>query len=135
VKTKAKAKAEPTRQVCDSVDQREQFLCARCGKSIDGGSRHHRQLRRFGDHSTANLILLCGSGTTGCHGWVHSHVQRSYELGYLVHSWHLPENVPVRVFAPDLGAAWVLHDREGRRMMISDRDALSTLVSLDIIGS
>lgn len=58
-------------------------------------SRHHRQLRRHGDHSAANLILLCGSGTTGCHGWVHANPALSYEMGWLLKGWQTPEVEPV----------------------------------------
>ena len=47
-------------------------------------------------HNVENLILLCGTGTTGCHGWVHNHPAESYEAGWLVHSWDEPLEVPVR---------------------------------------
>lgn len=33
-----------------------------------------------------NLILLCGSGTTGCHGWVESNRRTAQRLGYLIGS-------------------------------------------------
>ena len=36
------------------------------------------------EDSPANLVVLCGSGTTGCHGWVESHRAEARELGYLV---------------------------------------------------
>lgn len=32
----------------------------------------------------ANLVLLCGSGVTGCHGWVESNRAEATELGWLV---------------------------------------------------
>lgn len=88
-------RAGPTPAVCAAVDRRDRYSCVRCGRGIDGGSRHHRQLRRFGNHTITNLILLCGSGTTGCHGWVHGNVALAYEAGWLVHSWHTPDSVPV----------------------------------------
>lgn len=47
----------------------------------------------------ANGIGLCGSGTTGCHGWVHAHPAESYRLGYLVHSWDDPEDIPLPGYA------------------------------------
>lgn len=45
----------------------------------------------------ANLLLLCGSGTTGCHGWIEAHRGDSLDLGWLVsrNSKTLPEDVPV----------------------------------------
>lgn len=35
------------------------------------------------------------SGTTGCHGWVHAHPKRAYQLGYLVHMGKDPDTIPV----------------------------------------
>lgn len=53
-------------------------------------SVHHRRPRGSGGTSVpwinfpSNLILLCGSGTTGCHGWVESHRDEARALGFLV---------------------------------------------------
>jgi hypothetical protein len=46
-------------------------------------------------NSPANLILLCGSGTDGCHGWVESYRTIAYEEGLLVHRWDDPQEIPV----------------------------------------
>ena len=46
-------------------------------------------------NSPANLLLLCSSGTTGCHGWVESHRELAYATGLLVHSWQDPRKVPL----------------------------------------
>jgi hypothetical protein len=113
----------PTPATTDLVDERESYRCARCGSPIQGGSRHHRKLRRFGDHTAANLILLCGSGTTGCHGWVHSHVANSYETGYLVHSWDDPTEVPILLWD---GTA-VTHDIDGARHDLDRAEAVRIL--------
>jgi len=32
----------------------------------------------------SNGIIACGSGTTGCHGWIESHRADARDLGYLV---------------------------------------------------
>lgn len=62
-----------------------------------GLNQHHRKLRRHGGSDEGeNLITVCGSGTTGCHGWIHSHPTESYRRGWLVHSWDSPEEVPWR---------------------------------------
>lgn len=59
-------------------------------------SIHHRLLRsQGGTNAPANLLTLCGSGVTGCHGWVHANPGIAYELGLLVHPWDDPEAVPV----------------------------------------
>lgn len=60
--------------------------CARCGVEIwNNGSRHHRKLRsRGGGDEVSNGVLLCGSGTTGCHGWAHAHPAEATRLGFIV---------------------------------------------------
>lgn len=52
-------------------------------------SVHHRQPRGMGGSSldvnrASNLLLLCGSGTTGCHGMVESQRVLAYAHGWLV---------------------------------------------------
>lgn len=43
--------------------------CARCG--VRGSNRHERLPRgRGGLRDEFNTVVLCGSGTTGCHGFV-----------------------------------------------------------------
>lgn len=118
----ARNSAGPTRATCDLVDARDAYTCARCGHQAQGGSRHHRQLRRHGDHSPANLVLVCGSGTTGCHGWAHGNPAEAYKTGWLVHSWHNPEHVPIQV-AGSRGSTWALLDRAGSRHTMSNTDA------------
>lgn len=72
--------------------------CARCGVVIwSNGSRHHRKLRsRGGADAADNLILACGSGTTGCHGWMHANPAEATLLGFIVPSWADPATVPIR---------------------------------------
>lgn len=66
--------------------------CAVCGAFAHNG--HHRKLRsQGGDEKHWNIIRLCGSGTTGCHGLVHAHPELAYECGLLVHSWDDPREV------------------------------------------
>lgn len=43
--------------------------CVRCGAR--GSNRHEKLPRgRGGPRDDFNTVVLCGSGTTGCHGWV-----------------------------------------------------------------
>lgn len=46
-------------------------------------------------HSPANLLLLCGSGTEGCHGWVEVNRTVGYADGLLLHRNDDPTKVPV----------------------------------------
>lgn len=46
--------------------------------------------------SPANGISLCGSGSTGCHGWVETHRTEAYLSGMLVKRGTDPATVPLR---------------------------------------
>ena len=72
--------------------------CALCGLVIwENGSRHHRLLRsRGGGDEISNRVLLCGSGTTGCHGWVHANPAEATDLGFMVPTGVQPAAHPIR---------------------------------------
>ncbi len=90
-------------------DQREQILdrdgwcCARCGISIMGRlySIQHRQARgmggRKGANTIANGVTMCGTGTTGCHGWAESHPAQARETGWSIRTISMddPEQIPL----------------------------------------
>lgn len=40
-------------------------------------------------------MLLCGSGTTGCHGWAHANPARAKRDGLIVPSWATAAFCPV----------------------------------------
>ena len=92
--------------------QRRDQRCVRCG--ANGGNFHHRRRRKEDDehtHCPCNGILLCGSGTTGCHGWAHSHPKAARELGLIVSAFVAePSTIPVKTYR-----GWLLHDCTGRR--------------------
>lgn len=76
--------------------------CERCGVSnAYTYSAHHRRPRGMGGSSDpatdtlTNLVLLCGSGTTGCHGWTESQRTESYVSGYLVRQSNDPADEPI----------------------------------------
>ncbi len=77
---------------------RDNSQCIRCGAWLAAGwSCHHRQLRSQGGADTPeNRIALHGSGTTGCHGWVHANRAEAEEAGWIVPSYGDPALVPVR---------------------------------------
>lgn len=120
----------PSRQATETVDRRDDWSCARCGKSLLGrpASRHHRQSRRGGNHEPSNLLLLCGSGTTGCHGWAHRHPEKAYAEGWSVrtNSSALPWMVPVFYHR----AEWVLLGDAGGVKRIPESEAIELLVML-----
>jgi hypothetical protein len=74
------------------VRSRSGRRCEACVKC--GGDRavlfHHRKRAGRVD-SDENLMHLC----LACHLWVHDNPLKSYSLGWLVHSWADPAEVPM----------------------------------------
>ena len=125
--------SNPTKKVCGLVDVRDDHLCVRCGASLYGveGSRHHRKLRsQGGKNDTENLILLCGSGTTGCHGFVHANPAASRASGWIVRSGFDPATVPV--LFPD-GSWWRLLE-DGTKELVRAADAFQYMGLIQVRG-
>lgn len=86
----------PASAVVDLVWERDGGSCARCGTGLSFAQRgvawsvHHRRPRGMGGtkqawvNQPANLVTLCGSGTTGCHGWIESNRADARLLGWLI---------------------------------------------------
>ncbi len=84
---------------------RADWLCDRCGRNLVelGFSRQHRRAHGMGGrvgaelHTPANVVILCGSATTGCHGLVETHERAQAELdGWVIKGEaRRPEDVPV----------------------------------------
>lgn len=116
--------SNPPKKVTDLVDARDGQSCQRCGASLEvvSGSRHHRIRRRDGGHATSILILLCGSGTTGCHGWVHAHPRAARAFGLIIPAVRKPALDPTTI--PCIGvkddgrSGWFLLDDNGGRAEI-----------------
>ena len=84
-----------------AVMERDGGRCVGCGDPVHGQrgvgySVHHRKLRsQGGDNRLSNLVLLDGSGTTGCHGLAHSEVAQARVSGLLLRSTEHPDQMPV----------------------------------------
>lgn len=84
-----------------NVMARADNACERCGVSIvnQPGSIHHRKTRGMGGNRAANhptnCVVLCGTGTTGCHGWVGANPNDAAATGWYVRQWDDPETVPL----------------------------------------
>lgn len=76
--------------------------CVRCGR--EGAIVHHRKPRGMGGSSDplinhpSNLLWVCGTGTTGCHGWIESHRPEARAAGWLVPFAVDPAKIPVRTW-------------------------------------
>lgn len=88
--------------VREIIYARADRCCERCGKYAYGGSIHHRRPRGMGGsrnpvtNSAVNGVLLCGSGTTGCHGEVESNRPQAILDGWIVPQHTDPTFVPIR---------------------------------------
>ena len=99
------------------VEERAQGWCeVRLPEVCQGRATnwHHRQNRSQGGRWLAsNGIALCGSGTTGCHGWITEHPSAARENGWAVGASDLPALVPVLLHTQCYRRAVVLLDDEG----------------------
>lgn len=81
---------------------------------------HHRINRGMGGSKRAdlnlpaNLLTLCGSGTTGCHGWVTANPRQSYEKGWAVKRDRDPAGVALTTWRGD----WIYLDNEGGKRVL-----------------
>lgn len=108
----------PTPAVREAVALRAYYQCETCYRPIHGqASVHHRRPRRMGGtkrsdtNEPANLLLLCGSGTTGCHGWVESHRKEALADGIILYDRDVPTEHPFR----DRHGNWWLLDNLGKK--------------------
>jgi 5-methylcytosine-specific restriction protein A len=122
----------PSPETRQAVMERDGFQCVRCGNVVSGEpgrdfSLQHRIPRGMGGsrdprlNLPSNLILLDGSGTTGCHGEVESHRADAETDGYLVPRTLHPTEVPVTVAVwpasgntPAVTVQYLLDDLGGR---------------------
>lgn len=110
----------PSPATRETVLARDLYSCVRCGMYVGPFgvfSIHHRRPRGMGGsrlpdtNLPANLITLCGTGVTGCHGWVEQHRLQARGCGYLLWQGADPELVPV---ATHRGVIRLLNDGSTR---------------------
>lgn len=96
----------PSRDVVEAVLERDQHSCVVCGhnlhgtRGLDWSIQHRRPRRQGGDprpetNLPANLVAVCGSGVTGCHGWIEDRRTEAGEMGLLLHANDIPAEHPV----------------------------------------
>ena len=87
------------------LHERAHGCCERCG-AYGANNAHHRRNRSQGrSDALSNLGLLCGSGTTGCHGWVTEHPELAAVEGWTIPRGdrRQPADVPVLRFSREVG--------------------------------
>jgi hypothetical protein len=58
-------------------------------------SRHHRlPVGQGGKNTMENVVIACGDGTIGCHGYIEHHRAEAYDKGWLVRMGLDPADVP-----------------------------------------
>lgn len=110
------------------IDERDGGKCVICGWQAT--NKHHRKPRKHKDDSPANMLSLCGSGTTGCHGWVTSHPKDAYAHGWSIRTNDDPTEIPILVRSRNGDPnVWVLHNNDGTQIRITQRDAIERLTN------
>lgn len=112
----------PTKATRELVADRAGFCCEVCGALLRTlelgwvavGSVHHRRPRAMGGttrvetNSPANLLLVCGTGTTGCHQLIEANRTRALAAGHLVRQTDDPAAIPTL-----LHRGWVTLTHDG----------------------
>lgn len=93
--------------------------CERCG-APQYTVHHRRKKSQGGPWEPANLLALCGSGTTGCHGFVEANPKFAHDMGYwLRHGEHY------ELTAVWLWGRWMLPPNDGGPMVEVDAKDLT----------
>lgn len=95
----------------DLVYARSGRRCERCGRRRGTNWHHRKAAGRI--WTPENGLDLCGSGTTGCHGWVTHHPTLAKRYGWSVSNYDAPLLAPVVVWLE-----WCYLTRDGQKVPI-----------------
>lgn len=139
--TPATAEAGKPRTARQRADAATERHCRRLVKARCGGwcelriagvclgrytNLSHRVARgQGGPWDPSNVVAACGSGTTGCHGWLHSNPALAKSQGWMLPPWRDPAAEPLWVYTPEGDRVWVLLTVDGGREPAPWRDALT----------
>lgn len=91
------------------VNERSHNRCELCGSTETLTFSHRTPKSLGGKWAATNGIRACGSGTTGCHGWIEHHPEWAEAGGWRVKPYEDPATVPVYLTMPWPGW-WILTD-------------------------
>lgn len=84
------------------LHERAEGMCEICGINPANNAHHRKNRSQGGLDDLSNLLLLCGSGTTLCHGYVTARFKNSplwpadpRKRGWTVWRSQIPRQVPV----------------------------------------
>jgi HNH endonuclease len=98
----------------EKLRERAHGCCEACGSPGATNAHHRINQSQGGLDDLANLMLLCGSGTTGCHGTVTESPHLARWMGYTLSSHQDPARSHVCRWSRELGGQqWVLLDDDG----------------------
>lgn len=126
LRARARQKHAVSPKVRNLVLERAEGRCERCGKKLDPFfySLQHRRARGMGGsrlsntNTPANLGALCGTATTGCHGFVESHPRLAANVGWRVAQEKDPADFPVLTWQ-----GWLYLDHEGGYVPLGEASA------------
>lgn len=83
------------RQARRLVRERSGGICEVCSAARATNFQHRKGRSQGGRWTASNGLDVCGSGTTGCHGYIHAHPDEACVKGWTVKSWDDERAVPV----------------------------------------
>lgn len=84
--------------------------CEKCGSAGPLSMDHLKNRSQGGDWRPSNIVVLCGDGTTGCHGWKTQNPDAARDAGWKLDRGDEPGVRPIEHFALKMP---VLLDDEG----------------------
>lgn len=90
-------------------------------------AHHRKNASQGGTDELSNLLLACGSGTTGCHGWITEHPGDAKRMGLSVWRSDDPALTPVRY-----RGLWARLDNVGHVIIIKSTEVRNELGHLSI---
>jgi hypothetical protein len=95
------------------------YVCVGLGESM----HHRRKALRVWEPS--NVLHVCGSGTTGCHGWIEAHPKEAHNLGLWLWEYEDPHDWSAKMRWEHARSWWFLDD-EG--LLLYDESAFEPII-------
>jgi hypothetical protein len=76
-----------SKKVRDALHQRANSCCEICGAAGATNAHHRKNKSQGGTGTLSGLLLLCGSGVSGCHGVVTLNPLWAARFGYTIRSY------------------------------------------------